>query len=161
VQSQSSNKRDVAVQCLEALLPRPEIRKAVWANSNIVMGLVEILQRKPGPQMSYQLGFCFWLLSFEKDIAEQINKCDCVLSAHDRTANLDLTRRYDVIPLFVDVSKAAVKEKVIRVYIATLRVRTTRRRVISFLILQPESCHQSTLSEPTCDASVRTSTVLQ
>ncbi|KAI0029737.1 ATPase V1 complex subunit H [Vararia minispora EC-137] len=103
VQSPSSNKRDVAVQCLEALLPRPEIRKAVWANSNIVGGIAEILRKKPGPQMSYQLGFCFWLLSFEQDIAEQINK------------------RFDVIPLFVDVAKAVVKEKVIRVFIATLR----------------------------------------
>src|ERR1700710_461876 len=31
VQSQSPNKRDVAVQCLEALLARPECRRAVWA----------------------------------------------------------------------------------------------------------------------------------
>jgi hypothetical protein len=36
--------------------------------------LVEILKHRPTPQMSYQVSFCFWLLSFEQDIAEQINK---------------------------------------------------------------------------------------
>lgn len=36
---------------------------------------VEILKRQPGPQMSYQVAFCLWLLSFEQDVAEQINKC--------------------------------------------------------------------------------------
>lgn len=36
--------------------------------------LVEILKSNPGPQMSYQVGFCFWLLTFDQDIAEQINK---------------------------------------------------------------------------------------
>ncbi|KAI5983764.1 armadillo-type protein [Pisolithus albus] len=73
VQSTSANKRDVAVQCLEALLARPECRKAVWAIPGIIAGLVEILRHKPGPQMCYQVIFCLWLLSFEQDIAEQIN----------------------------------------------------------------------------------------
>lgn len=31
-------------------------------------------------------------------------------------------RKYDIIPLLTDVAKAAVKEKVIRVIIATFRV---------------------------------------
>ncbi|KAI0058341.1 ATPase V1 complex subunit H [Artomyces pyxidatus] len=108
VQSTSPHKRDVAVQCLEAMLPRQEVRKAVWAIPGIVNGLVEILKSNPGPQMSYQVGFCFWLLTFEQEVAEQIN------------------RKYDVIPLFVDISQAAVKEKVIRVNIATLRNLVTK-----------------------------------
>lgn len=32
------------------------------------------MKSKPGPQMSYQVGFCFWLLSFEQNIAQEINK---------------------------------------------------------------------------------------
>jgi hypothetical protein len=36
--------------------------------------LAEILKHNPGPQMSYQVGFCFWLLTFDQEIAEQINK---------------------------------------------------------------------------------------
>ncbi|KAI0048224.1 ATPase V1 complex subunit H [Auriscalpium vulgare] len=108
VQNPSPHKRDVSVQCLEAILPRAEVRKAIWANPSIITGLLEILRSKPGPQMSYQVGFCFWLLTFEQEVAEQINK------------------KYDVIPLFVDVAQAAVKEKVIRVNIATLRNLVTK-----------------------------------
>jgi V-type H+-transporting ATPase subunit H len=38
VQNDQANKRDVAVQCLEALLPRPECRKAVWEIAGIIVG---------------------------------------------------------------------------------------------------------------------------
>ncbi|KAF8894443.1 armadillo-type protein [Infundibulicybe gibba] len=103
VQGTSPNKRDVAVQCLEALLARPECRQAVWAIPGIISGLVEILRHKPGPQMSYQVAFCLWLLSFEGSIARQINK------------------KYDIIPLMINVAQGAVKEKVIRVIVATFR----------------------------------------
>jgi V-type H+-transporting ATPase subunit H len=103
VQGTSPNKRDVGVQCLEALLARPECRRAVWSIPGIIAGLVDILKHRPNPQMSYQVAFCFWLLSFEQDIAEQINK------------------KYDIIPLLIDVAQAAVKEKVIRVVVATFR----------------------------------------
>ncbi|KAH9981470.1 ATPase V1 complex subunit H [Lactifluus volemus] len=108
VQGQAPNKRDVAVQCLEAILPRHEVRKAVWEIPGILNGLVETLKSNNSPQMNYQVGFCFWLLTFETEIAEQINK------------------RYDVIPLFVSVAQAAAKEKVVRINIATLRNLVTK-----------------------------------
>ncbi|KAN0128507.1 ATPase V1 complex subunit H [Lactarius tabidus] len=108
VQGTFPNKRDVAVQCIEAILPRQEVRRAVWAIPGIVSGLVETLKSNNSPQMNYQVGFCFWLLTFEEDIAEQINK------------------RYDVIPLFISVAQAAAKEKVVRVIIATLRNLVTK-----------------------------------
>ncbi|PPQ64691.1 hypothetical protein CVT26_002781 [Gymnopilus dilepis] len=68
-----------------------------------VYSFIDILKRNPGPQMSYQVAFCFWLLSFEQNISEQINK------------------KYDVIPVLVEVAQNAVKEKVIRVIVATFR----------------------------------------
>jgi hypothetical protein len=40
VQGTSTNKRDVGVQCLEALLARPECRKAVWSIPGIIAGYV-------------------------------------------------------------------------------------------------------------------------
>jgi len=58
--------------------------------------------------MSYQVGFCFWLLSFEQNIAEEVNK------------------KYDVIPLFIDIAQGAAKEKVIRVIVATFRNFVTK-----------------------------------
>ncbi|KAJ3815679.1 armadillo-type protein [Lentinula lateritia] len=103
VQSNSPNKHDVGVQCLEALLARPECRQAVWAIPGIIAGLVEILKHKQGPQMCYQVAFCFWLLTFEQNIAEEINK------------------KFDITPLLINVAQNAVKEKVIRVIVATFR----------------------------------------
>ncbi|EIW85361.1 ATPase V1 complex subunit H [Coniophora puteana RWD-64-598 SS2] len=103
IQEHSANKRDVTVQCLEALLARPECRIAVWSMSPIMSGLVDILRHRPTPQMSYQVAFCFWLLSFEQVVSEQVNK------------------KYDIIPLLIEVAQAAAKEKVIRVIIATFR----------------------------------------
>ncbi|KAH8108453.1 ATPase, V1 complex, subunit H [Phellopilus nigrolimitatus] len=108
VQSPSSNRRDVAVQCLEALLPRPEVRRAVWAHSKIIVGLRDTLKNKPSAQMSYQICFCFWLLTFEQEISENINK------------------KYDIIPLLTDVAQGAVKEKVVRVIVATFRNLVTK-----------------------------------
>ncbi|KAF9001974.1 armadillo-type protein [Cyathus striatus] len=108
IQSTSLNKRDIAVQCLECLLARHEVRQAVWNSPGIVSGLADILKQKPGPQMSYQVSFCLWLLSFEQNIAEQINK------------------KFDIIPLLVDVAQSAVKEKVIRVIVATFRNLVTK-----------------------------------
>jgi len=102
-QSTSTNKHDVAVQCLAAFLARPQCRKLVWQVPGILVGLVEILKHKPGAQMNYQVGFCLWLLSFEQLIAEEINK------------------KYDIIPLLISIAQAALKEKVIRVIVATFR----------------------------------------
>ncbi|TFK87372.1 ATPase V1 complex subunit H [Polyporus arcularius HHB13444] len=103
VANTSLNKRDVAVQCLEAVLPRPECRRAVWANPSLIVGLVDILKNNASPQMQYQVGFCFWLLTFEQEVSEQIQK------------------RFDIIPLLVEVAQNAAKEKVIRVIVATFK----------------------------------------
>ncbi|KAF8431786.1 armadillo-type protein [Boletus edulis BED1] len=108
VQGQASNKREVAVQCLEALLARPDCRRAVWAIPGIIAGLVEILRQKPTPQMSYQVIFCLWLLTFEQDVAAQINQ------------------KFDIIHLLISVAQAAAKEKVIRVIVATFRNLITK-----------------------------------
>ncbi|KAF7322657.1 V-type proton ATPase subunit H [Mycena chlorophos] len=121
VQSNSPNKSDIAVQCLEALLARPECRQAIWEIPGIIAGLVEILKHKPGPQMSYQVAFCLWLLSFEQNIAAEINK------------------KYDIIPLLIDVAQGAVKEKVIRVIVATFRnlvVKAPQENLPAMLVAQ-------------------------
>jgi len=40
VQGPSINGRDVGVQALEALLPRPEVRNAVWKMPTLISGYV-------------------------------------------------------------------------------------------------------------------------
>jgi V-type H+-transporting ATPase subunit H len=63
-----------------------------------------MLKADPVAQMSYQISFCFWLLTFDSEIAAQIDK------------------RYVIIPLLVDIAQGAPKEKIIRVIMGTFRV---------------------------------------
>lgn len=44
--STTVNRRDVAVQCLESLLTRPEVRSAVWEKPKILSGSVHRCLRK-------------------------------------------------------------------------------------------------------------------
>lgn len=75
--------------------------------------------------MCYQISFCFWLLTFEQDIAEEINKSVPISSSPYPTQTHNY-RKYDIIPLLTDVAQAAVKEKVIRVIVSTFRGLVTR-----------------------------------
>lgn len=87
---------------------------------------MDIIKHKPGAQMCYQIAFCFWLLTFEEEIAEEINKSvflHLCLPAHTDIHN---GRKYDIIPLLTDVAQEAVKEKVIRVVVATFRGLVTK-----------------------------------
>jgi len=76
--------------------------------------------------MNYEVAFCLWLLSFDDTIAKTINKyvCSIYLSRiHTGSLNINsVPRKYDVIPVLAKVAKNAVKEKVIRVVVATFRV---------------------------------------
>ncbi|KIY66259.1 ATPase V1 complex subunit H [Cylindrobasidium torrendii FP15055 ss-10] len=103
IQHSSVNKRDLAVQCLESLLTRQDCRQAVWEMQGITNGFLEILRHNPSSQMSYQVAFCIWLLSFEQNIAEQIDK------------------KCNIVPLLIEVAKSAAKEKVIRIIVAAFR----------------------------------------
>ncbi|TKY88153.1 hypothetical protein EX895_002863 [Sporisorium graminicola] len=58
---------------------------------------------RAGTQLIYQVVLCFWLLSFNKDIAAELNV------------------KLGLVPLLVDVARNAVKEKVTRVTVATFR----------------------------------------
>ena len=103
--------------------------------------LVEILHRNPPPQMCYQIGFCFWLLSFDTEISEQINKYVHYLTLlRHRARALILIRKYDIIPLLIDIAKAAVKEKVIRVIIATFCVSLYKKLMFGTLRITEGRC---------------------
>ncbi|KAI8368483.1 ATPase V1 complex subunit H [Blakeslea trispora] len=96
----------LAIQELESLLRINAYRLAVWNTKDITKELTHRLflnKTASTPQIQYQIIFCLWLLTFETEIAAHINE------------------KYDIIPLLVDIAKSAVKEKVIRVSIATLR----------------------------------------
>lgn len=71
--------------------------------------------------MTYQVAFCLWLLTFETDIAQEINKFVLRLKLR-RGVLISELRKYDIIPILTDAAQSAVKEKVVRVIIATFRV---------------------------------------
>jgi V-type H+-transporting ATPase subunit H len=66
--------------------------------------LIKWLKENPSPQQQYSCVCCIWQLSFEEEPANGLDK------------------RYDIVALFIDIAKSAVKEKVIRVVVATFRV---------------------------------------
>ncbi|KAF9141015.1 H(+)-transporting V1 sector ATPase subunit H [Linnemannia schmuckeri] len=106
VQLQSKNPAevDLSVQVLESALRQQNVRIVYWNTPQAVDALVRILKMEnPGPQMQYQVIYCFWILTFNEEVAQELN------------------RKYDVIPQLVDIARSAIKEKVIRVVIATLR----------------------------------------
>ncbi|KAE8232987.1 hypothetical protein CF326_g1976 [Tilletia indica] len=59
-------------------------------------------------QAQYQVILCFWLLSFDADVAAQLNV------------------KFGIIPLLADIARRAVKEKVIRIIFSTFKNLLTR-----------------------------------
>ncbi|KWU42070.1 ATPase, V1 complex, subunit H [Rhodotorula sp. JG-1b] len=121
--------QDVGVQALESVLRVAKARELAWQAEQdgeqsedgksagaaaatkppkVVEGLVNLLRGYSSPQMQYQLAFCFWLLTFDQTIAEEINA------------------RYNLIPLLLDLAKQAIKEKILRVVVSTFRNLVTR-----------------------------------
>ncbi|WVW80811.1 hypothetical protein I302_102800 [Kwoniella bestiolae CBS 10118] len=94
---------EVAAQVLSAILGRKQFRQAVWQEENCISGLIKTLKSNPNPQAQYWAITSIWQLSFEKTAAEGLDK------------------KYDVVAVLTNVAKGAVKEKVQRVVVATLR----------------------------------------
>ncbi|KAF9385323.1 H(+)-transporting V1 sector ATPase subunit H [Mortierella sp. AD011] len=104
LQSRNPAVVDLSVQVLESVLQKRDLRIVYWNTPQAVDALVRILRiETPTPQMQYQVIYCFWILTFNEEIARELN------------------RQYDIIPQLVDIAKSAIKEKVVRVIISTLR----------------------------------------
>ncbi|KAI8871667.1 ARM repeat-containing protein [Ramicandelaber brevisporus] len=99
----SPNTLDVVVQLLQSLLSSSACRVQFYASPNGVSSLAALLKSGASSQMQYQITYCFWLLSFEPAAASTI------------------LRRYELTPLLLDIARASIKEKVIRVIIGTFR----------------------------------------
>lgn len=71
-------------------------------------------------------------------------------------------RKYEIIPILTDAAQSAVKEKVVRVIIATFRVRLTvdiRQLPNSSSFIEPRL--ESSGCESSCDVGCQTSTIRQ
>lgn len=101
--SNPSPARDLAIQCLGAILSTRPIRHAVWKHESLLSGLIKALKSNPSPQLQYWIIMCFWEMSYEEEVAQGVDK------------------RFDLIPLLTEQAKHAAKEKVTRVIMATLK----------------------------------------
>jgi len=88
-------------RCLQMMLRIDEYRHAFIKVDGITT-LVSVLSGKVGFQIQYQLTFCMWCMTFNPELAVQMN-------------------RYNVIPILADILSESVKEKVTRIILATFR----------------------------------------
>ncbi|KAJ1952078.1 H(+)-transporting V1 sector ATPase subunit H, partial [Linderina pennispora] len=114
MRSELTSVADVAIQILQSALRERRARTVLFHESSGCVGqLAEVLRKSVGqrsakgvvavPQTQYEVVFCLWLLTFERGIAGALDK------------------QYDVIPAMVEIARSAVKEKVIRIIVATWR----------------------------------------
>ncbi|KAJ1821030.1 H(+)-transporting V1 sector ATPase subunit H [Coemansia sp. RSA 2599] len=130
---------DVAVQIMQSVLGQRQARLALYDECpGCLAQLVDVLRRTQSggraprgvvavPQTQYEVVFCLWMLTFEARIAQTIN------------------RTYDVIPVMVDIARAAVKEKVIRIIVATWinMVKAPEANVPNMLVARVPACLQT------------------
>ncbi|ORY93260.1 armadillo-type protein [Syncephalastrum racemosum] len=104
LQSRNSELIELNVQILDAVFHVPAYRKVFWNTLHAVDTLVNIMKTgSNNPQFVYETVFAIWLLTFDEEVAIHLN------------------RKYDVIPTLIEIAKCAVKEKIIRVVVATFK----------------------------------------
>lgn len=75
LQSKNPAEVDLSVQVLESALRQRSVRIVYWNTPQAVDALVRILKMEnPGPQMQYQVIYCFWILTFNEEIAQELNR---------------------------------------------------------------------------------------
>ncbi|KAJ2351141.1 H(+)-transporting V1 sector ATPase subunit H [Coemansia sp. RSA 2618] len=105
---------DVALQVVQSALRVPRARVVLYGEApGCLTQMVDVLKRtlangRSGgrgvvavSQTQYEVVFCLWQLTFERSVA------------------VTLDRRYDVITTLVEIARSAVKEKVVRIILAT------------------------------------------
>lgn len=69
---------DLAVQVLESVLRQRDLRPIYWHTPQAVDALVKILKSESQtPQMQYQVIYCFWILTFNTEVAQDLNRYRC------------------------------------------------------------------------------------
>ncbi|KAI9274571.1 armadillo-type protein [Phascolomyces articulosus] len=104
LQSRNSSLIELNIQILDALFHIPSYRTSFWNTLHAMDSFINVLKKgHSNPQVIYETVFALWLLTFDQEIATNLN------------------RKYDVIPTLVEVAKTAVKEKIIRVVVSIFK----------------------------------------
>lgn len=88
-------------RCLQLLLREANYRAAFVACEGL-KALTVVLSAKSNFQLQYQLVFCVWLISFSGELASKLSN-------------------QNLVPVLADILAESVKEKVIRIVLATFR----------------------------------------
>ncbi len=102
--SSNANVVDIALQLLQALLSITAYRYEFIEQEGSMAALMHILGKDGQAQIQYQAIYVIWLLSFEVEISAKLEKV------------------FHVVPTLREISKAAIKEKVVRIIISTFKV---------------------------------------
>ncbi|KAI8055991.1 armadillo-type protein [Syncephalis plumigaleata] len=138
--SRNASITDIATQLLASLLRKPSLRILFYNTPHGVSALVDHLRRNENnPQLQYQVVVCIWLLTFEIKVAENID------------------REHDIILPVINIAKGAIKEKVIRVCVATFRnlvERALAQNITSMLVHRLLPCCEQLASRKFQDADI-------
>jgi V-type H+-transporting ATPase subunit H len=103
----NTSTQDLAIQYFAGAVHTSRNRLCFWdASLPCSAKIVDILKTKKDLQLQYHTLLVVWLVTFEKKIARELN------------------RRHDIIPILVEISKTAIKEKINRLVIGIFRVNT-------------------------------------
>ncbi|KAJ3307222.1 H(+)-transporting V1 sector ATPase subunit H [Kappamyces sp. JEL0829] len=102
--SSNGNVVDIGLQLLQALLSIESYRVCFHRLEGAVAAILYVLKKEQcTAQIQYQAIYNIWLLSFVKEAAA------------------DLERAYHITPVLKDIAKSAIKEKVVRIILATFK----------------------------------------
>ncbi len=93
-----------ATQAAASVLRTKSNRDVFWKNGANTGAVVKLLRTDGSFQLQYNALLVLWLLSFDQEVAEELNK------------------GFEVIPLFETLARSSIKEKVTRLVVAILRV---------------------------------------
>ncbi|ANB15291.1 H(+)-transporting V1 sector ATPase subunit H [Sugiyamaella lignohabitans] len=122
--SPNANLQDIAVQAYSSLLQVKKFRPLFWESRNeIVPSLIKILNASQGNlQLQYYTLLVFWLVTFEKQPAA------------------DVVTEFDLVPTLLNITKNSVKEKIVRLAVATLVNTINNASKVSVPALLSHSC---------------------
>ncbi|KAH6586275.1 hypothetical protein BASA50_000740 [Batrachochytrium salamandrivorans] len=107
--SSNPNIVDLASQFLQELLSVVEYRQSFYDLPGGMESLVGAMQKTPiTAQLQYQLVYSIWMTSFSENVAK------------------DIQRKHKIFHLLADMARAAIKEKVVRVVVSTIRNLMTK-----------------------------------
>ena len=109
---------DISLQYLQTTLAVPAFKSIFFDTEGSVTSLMGVLKKDSTFQIQYQTIYCIWLLTFDTEICQEIEQ------------------EYHIIPVLKEIAKNAIKEKVVRIILATFKnliLKASRQNMVPML----------------------------